>query len=273
MKKLIFLITLIFISSAIFSQTLETSSKTGKANTKTVKASSKTAKAQAKADARAARARAKAAKADAKAAKANAKVVKANAKAKKANVKATKLSAKTSKTNTKTTTLNTKTSKTTKTNKKVTKLSTNTSKTSSKPVKLSTQKAKPQLQEKEVNGPKIKFNKTTHNYGEIYTGSDGKCVFEFTNTGNEPLILTKPRSSCGCTVPTWPREPILPGESNKIVVTYNTHHNGSFNKTVTVYSNAVNNKNVVLRIKGKVVPKPKDDLPVKDSKGKLPENK
>ena len=123
-----------------------------------------------------------------------------------------------------------------------------------------------------VNGPEITFKKTTHNYGEIYVGSDGKCEFEFVNTGNEPLILNKPKSSCGCTVPTWPREPILPGESNKVVVTYNTHHPGSFNKTVTIYSNAANNKSVVLRIRGKVISKPTDALPVK-SQGKAPVNK
>ena len=123
-----------------------------------------------------------------------------------------------------------------------------------------------------TNGPKITFKNTVHNYGNIYVGSDGKCEFEFTNTGNEPLILNKPKSSCGCTVPTWPREPILPGESNKIVVTYNTHHPGSFNKTVTIYSNAVNNKNVVLRIHGKVISKPKEELPVKSSSGKAPVN-
>jgi len=130
----------------------------------------------------------------------------------------------------------------------------------------------PKVQEQK-NGPKISFKKTIHDYGTIYVGSDGKCVFEFTNTGNEPLILSKPRSSCGCTVPTWPKEPILPGETNKIVVTYNTRHSGSFNKTVTVYSNAINNKNVVLRIKGKVVPKPKDALPVKAMDGKAPVNR
>jgi hypothetical protein len=130
-----------------------------------------------------------------------------------------------------------------------------------------------QQAEVKKNGPVISFDKTIHDYGQIYVGSDGKSVFNFTNTGNEPLILKKPKSSCGCTVPTWPREPILPGESNKIVVTYNTNHAGSFNKTVTIYSNAINNANVVLRIKGRVIPKPKEEMPVKTSGSKAPVNK
>jgi len=120
------------------------------------------------------------------------------------------------------------------------------------------------------NGPEIKFKTTTHDYGEIYLHSDGTYRFEFTNEGNEPLILKKPRSSCGCTVPSWPKEPILPGETNEIKVTYNTHKAGSFNKSVTVYSNS---KTVILRIKGKVVPKPEEALPEKPtSMGSAPLN-
>jgi hypothetical protein len=139
---------------------------------------------------------------------------------------------------------------------------------------LSAQTEKKEVQvAKKQNGPEITFKTLTHNYGEIYNGSDGNYRFEFTNTGNEPLILTKPRSSCGCTVPHWPKEPILPGESSAIKVTYNTHKNGSFNKTVTVYSNSVKNKTVVLRIKGKVIPKPAETLPEKPKTGVTPKNK
>jgi hypothetical protein len=120
------------------------------------------------------------------------------------------------------------------------------------------------------NGPEIKFKTTSHDYGEIYLNGDGTYKFEFTNTGNEPLILSKPRSSCGCTVPSWPKEPILPGESSVIKVTYNTHKAGTFNKSVTVFSNS---KTVILRIKGKVVPKPAEALPEKPtSMGSAPLN-
>jgi len=120
------------------------------------------------------------------------------------------------------------------------------------------------------NGPGITFEETMYDYGEIILNGDGVHKFEFTNTGNEPLILTKPRSSCGCTVPSWPKEPILPGETSEIKVTYNTHKAGGFNKTVTIYSNA---KTVLLRIKGKVIPKPTEAMPTKPtSKGAAPVN-
>jgi hypothetical protein len=112
----------------------------------------------------------------------------------------------------------------------------------------------------ESNGPQITFQKTVHDYGEIVVGGDGNSTFEFTNTGNEPLILSAPRSSCGCTVPTWPRQPILPGESETIKVTYNTARAGRINKTVTINSNAKNSSSVVLRITGNVVNKPETSL-------------
>jgi len=126
---------------------------------------------------------------------------------------------------------------------------------------------------KDKDGPQITFKEDLHDYGNVYLGGNGTYEFVFTNTGNEPLILSKPRSSCGCTVPSWPKEPILPGEDNKIKVTYNTHKAGAFNKTVTVYSNAVNKSAVVLRIKGTVVQKPAEAMPEKDTGGATPVNK
>ena len=112
------------------------------------------------------------------------------------------------------------------------------------------------------NAPEISFDKTVHDYGTIVQGSDGTCEFKFTNTGKEPLILQKPVSSCGCTVPTWPQEPVLPGKSDVIKVTYATHNVGPINKTVTVTSNAKTAR-VVLSIKGNVVAKPADKVPEK----------
>ncbi|MDA3819434.1 MAG: DUF1573 domain-containing protein [Candidatus Delongbacteria bacterium] len=97
----------------------------------------------------------------------------------------------------------------------------------------------------------IVFEKTTHDYGTIQKDADGNCEFKFTNTGEKPLMLSNVRASCGCTVPTWPRKPIQPGETGVIKVKYNTARVGSFNKSITVSSNAVN-KRVVLRIKGTV---------------------
>ncbi|UBM63141.1 DUF1573 domain-containing protein [Candidatus Sulfidibacterium hydrothermale] len=112
-------------------------------------------------------------------------------------------------------------------------------------------------------GAIIKFEKTNHDFGKILYRSDGSYRFKFVNKGKEPLLLSKPRSSCGCTVPTWPKAPIMPGDTGTIKVTYNTHIIGRFNKTVTVYSNA--SKPVVLHIHGEVIPQPKPMVPVKQT--------
>lgn len=109
------------------------------------------------------------------------------------------------------------------------------------------------------NAAVITFDKVIHDYGTIKQGSDGKCEFKFTNTGKEPLILSRPRSNCGCTVPTWPREPILPGKSEVISVVYDTKRMGPIHKSVTVFSNAKNNA-VVLQIKGTVIQEPNNNL-------------
>lgn len=113
------------------------------------------------------------------------------------------------------------------------------------------------------NGPEIEFEKVVHDYGDVPYNGNGECEFRFTNTGNEPLLIQKPKSSCGCTIPSWPNEPILPGESESIKVTYRTNRVGMINKTVTVTSNAVKNSTVVLRIKGKVLEQPKEAMPEK----------
>jgi hypothetical protein len=123
------------------------------------------------------------------------------------------------------------------------------------------------------NAPEISFDKVVHDYGTIIQGADGTCEFKFTNTGKEPLILSKPQSSCGCTVPTWPQEPILPGKSDVIKVTYNTNNIGPINKTVTVSSNAKTSR-VVLSIKGTVTAKPAEQVPLKtNDDGSVPINK
>lgn len=123
------------------------------------------------------------------------------------------------------------------------------------------------------NGPEIEFEKLIHDYGEVPYNGNGECEFRFTNTGNEPLIIQKPKSSCGCTVPSWPKEPILPGESDVIKVTYRTTKVGNINKTVTVTSNAVKNSTVVLRIKGKVLEQPTEAMPTKEAGAGSPVNK
>jgi hypothetical protein len=107
------------------------------------------------------------------------------------------------------------------------------------------------------SGAKIEFKEETINYGEVYKGVDsGKRTFEFTNIGDVPLIIKDAKSSCGCTVPSFSKEPIAPGKSGIIEVQYNMNP-GPISKTITVESNAVNKENgmVALRIKGTVLVK------------------
>jgi len=101
----------------------------------------------------------------------------------------------------------------------------------------------------------IVFNKKVHDYGTIVQGSNGNSEFKFINKGKLPLVLSNVQASCGCTVPEWPKEPVLPGKSAVVKVTYNTNNVGTFGKTITVTSNAVNSS-VVLQIKGTVTAKP-----------------
>lgn len=102
------------------------------------------------------------------------------------------------------------------------------------------------------NGPKIQFVSLVHDYGTIEKGANGNCSFTFTNTGNEPLVLSNVRASCGCTTPSWTQKPVMPGQQGTIDVKYNTNNVGGFTKTITVTSNAVNNPRVQLKIKGNV---------------------
>jgi len=118
------------------------------------------------------------------------------------------------------------------------------------------------------NAPVITFREKVVDYGTIEKGAPGARVFTFTNTGKEPLIITQCQGSCGCTVPTCPKTPIAPGASGEIKVKYDTRRVGGFQKTITVRSNASNSV-VVLKIKGKVNPKPVENTaPVKKEEGK-----
>jgi hypothetical protein len=106
--------------------------------------------------------------------------------------------------------------------------------------------------------PKIVFEKVMHDFG-TFKEADGlqTTTFKFTNEGTAPLVLGSVRASCGCTTPKWTRKPVPPKGTGKIEVTYNPKNRpGSFNKTVTVHSNAIN-QSVVLRIKGSVAQREK----------------
>jgi hypothetical protein len=115
------------------------------------------------------------------------------------------------------------------------------------------------------DGAKIDFTKEVHDYGTIENGANGQCTFEFKNTGNAPLIISNAKGSCGCTVPTWPKEPIAPGAKASITVKYDTKRAGAINKNVTITSNAVNEPTKVITIKGNVKEAPTSGAPVNNS--------
>ncbi len=118
-----------------------------------------------------------------------------------------------------------------------------------------------------VGGPEISFESELHNYGVIQQHDNGECEFVFTNTGTEPLVISNARGSCGCTVPSWPREPIAPGASSAIKVKYDTKRIGAINRSVTIQSNAVNAPTKIIRIKGEVKAPDASATPVKPAEG------
>ncbi|SRR6056297_638839 len=116
------------------------------------------------------------------------------------------------------------------------------------------------------SGPKMEFESTVVEYGTIAKNSDPIRVAKFTNTGTEPLIIKNAKGSCGCTVPTWSKEPIMPGESSEIEVRYTTNRVGTINKTVRITTNEGGQPHV-LRVKGKVL---NEEAPAEPKKEKSP---
>lgn len=113
------------------------------------------------------------------------------------------------------------------------------------------EKKKEMEQVEQISGAQMKFESKVMDYGEISKGSDPLRKFAFVNTGTEPLVIKTAKGSCGCTVPDYPHDPIMPGESGVIDVRYDTNRIGQFQKTVTLSTNAGDEK-IVLTIKGKV---------------------
>lgn len=127
-------------------------------------------------------------------------------------------------------------------------------------VSVLTMSVKAQTEEeikKDFTGPVFEFEHEVINYGDIAKNSDGNRVFKFKNVGKEPLIIYSVKGSCGCTVPTKPEKPIMPGETGEIKVRYATNRVGPFSKTVTIKSNAYE-PTKVLTIKGRVLDKEAD---------------
>jgi len=103
-----------------------------------------------------------------------------------------------------------------------------------------------------ADGPVMTFEEMEVDYGTIDQGSDPLRTFAFKNDGNAPLQITNAKGSCGCTVPSYPKEPIFPGEAGVIEVRYDTKRVGKFMKRVTLTTNEGSNKKV-LTIKGEVL--------------------
>lgn len=111
--------------------------------------------------------------------------------------------------------------------------------------------AAPAPQDAVAPGAMMTFELMEVDYGTIMQGADPLRFFKFKNTGTEPLLIKKAQGSCGCTVPTWPKEPIMPGESGQIEVRYDTQRVGPFTKNVTVTTNETVGQHI-LTIKGRV---------------------
>lgn len=103
-----------------------------------------------------------------------------------------------------------------------------------------------------VRGPKMQFDTMTIDFGTVGKGSDPVRRLKFTNLGNEVLIIKTAKGSCGCTVPTFPKEPILPGESDFVEVRYDTQRVGIFNKEVIFMTNEALEEPLKIIVKGEV---------------------
>jgi hypothetical protein len=117
------------------------------------------------------------------------------------------------------------------------------------------------------SGPAIRIDKETHNYGTLEYGANSDCAFTVTNIGTEPLIIAKAQPSCGCTQPVFSSEPIAPGESATIKVSYDTNRVGDFTKSITIMSNAVNEGTKIVYIKGTVLPQAVETSPNQSTNG------
>jgi len=117
--------------------------------------------------------------------------------------------------------------------------------------------AKERDNEIKVGGAKITFNKTEHDFGVINEGEVVETVFSFKNSGKSELIITSAKGSCGCTVPEWPKEPIMPGEEGQIRVKFNSDKKPNLQqKSITLVTNTDQGKEI-LKIKAQVTPKSK----------------
>lgn len=121
-----------------------------------------------------------------------------------------------------------------------------------------------------VLGPKISFEQDFVDFGEVEFSGNGERIWKFKNTGKEPLMITNAKGSCGCTVPEYPKEAIMPGKEGIIKIKYDTKRPGPINKTVTVTTNEAEGANThTIKVKGTVkdAPPANNGMPVKDQSG------
>jgi len=111
-----------------------------------------------------------------------------------------------------------------------------------------------QNQDSIITGPFMKFEEKSHDFGDIIQGDKVNYSFIFKNTGTAPLIITNVLTTCGCTAPNWPREPIPPGSDNKIEITFDSKgKSGRQNKVITILSNGPQKR---VNIIANVLPRP-----------------
>lgn len=115
-----------------------------------------------------------------------------------------------------------------------------------------------QRDEQIKEGPKLQFEKTEHDFGVIQEGDIVETVFVFKNSGKSELIISSAKGNCGCTVPEWPKQPIMPGEEGRIKVKFNSDRKPNLQqKQVTLVTNTENGKEI-LKIKAQVIPRSKN---------------
>lgn len=124
-----------------------------------------------------------------------------------------------------------------------------------------------------ASGESIKFDKPNHDFGTLLEGPSAEHVFQFTNTGKEPIVIQRVQASCGCTTPSYTKEPVAPGKTGSITAAYSTGGRpGAFNKTLTVFYNVGANttsQTKTLSIAGNVEKAPTSSVPENNSMMKL----
>jgi len=109
----------------------------------------------------------------------------------------------------------------------------------------------------------IQFVSDNHDFGTVAEGAAADYVFQFKNTGKEPLVISRVQPSCGCTIPDWSKDPVLPGKTGFVKASYGTQGRpGHFEKSMTVFSNAGNK---MVTFKGTVEKAPETSVPANSS--------